>query len=249
MKHELITLAAMSLIIAGQAQADTLDARPFSLVAGGGAIVETGIYTGANDQVSPLPLLELTYGRWTADLDKGLGYNLIAGDRFTVSAAVAPRFAPDFPDAELFSGMDRATAAEAGLHLGYDIGPIALSGSLRHDMSGVHNGMEAEVKLAYTMQLGPLGVETEIGARFLDEGLSAHLYGVAQSEANEFRTAYAPGSSWSPKAQLTVLMPISGTVIAGATASYEDFAQEIENSPLISATGQSQAGIFLLKAF
>jgi hypothetical protein len=54
MKHELITLAAMSLIIAGQAQADTLDARPFSLVAGGGAIVETGIYTGANDQVSPL---------------------------------------------------------------------------------------------------------------------------------------------------------------------------------------------------
>jgi outer membrane scaffolding protein for murein synthesis (MipA/OmpV family) len=44
-------------------------------------------------------------------------------------------------------------------------------------------------------------------------------------------------------------MPISDTVIAGATASYEDFAQEIENSPLISATGQSQAGIFLLKAF
>ncbi len=219
------------------------------LTYGAGLVGVSGVYVGEDDALLPYPHLAATYGNLTVSLGGGVEYALWTGKATTLSAALTYEGAPDLPDTALFAGLDRDDWIAAELALTHDLGLVDLALGLRADVSGTHDGGAAEVSVGRGFALGTAVVEGRIGASYMDARLAGHLFGVAPSEATALRAAYAPGASWTPHLDLSILYPLPGGTMIGGFFRHEALPNSISRSPLVGADERTILGLNLVRQF
>jgi len=214
-----------------------------------GLSASSEVYARQGAQTGMFPFLSYETGKVSISIG-GVQYHAFQDNAFQLSFGLSPRFAPDFPDTELFAGLDRDTTLEAtiaGTHR-FD-GALRSSLILRHDVLSGHEGYEVEFVVGRTMTLGPASVEMSLGARHRDEDLNAYIAGVALSEANSDRGTYIPRATTSPFAGVSAALPINAQVSVIGTATYEYFGSTYSDSPLIDNGYLATASIGVAYAF
>ena len=207
------------------------------------------VYVGQGKQTGLFPYLSYDTDKVSVSIG-GVQYHVVQDDAFQLSFGLSPRFAPDFPDTELFAGLDRDSTVEATVSGTYRFdGTLRSSLLLRRDMLSGHEGYEIEFVVGRTAKLGPAIVEMSLGARHRDKNLNAYIAGVAQSEANSGSVTYNPGATTSPFAGVLAALPINAKVSVIGTATYEYFGSTYSDSPLIDNGYATSASIGVAYTF
>lgn len=216
---------------------------------GFGLGVDTEIYRDSDTEASGFPFVAYDTARFRIGFD-GLAYKAVNTQSFGLRLHLSPRGAPDFPDTALFDGLDRDTAFEAGVSARRAFaGDLYARAALLHDVSSAHEGYEAQVDLGKTFPAGPVIVDMSLGLRYRDDNLNAYLVGVSAAEATSARPAYAPGSTLTPVAQVSVTLPLSGKSTVVGTLSYEQLGDAYDDSPLTSDGSVASAGVAIIYQF
>lgn len=220
-----------------------------------GALIdaETGIYVGQNDEASLLPYVSYESERFSFSLHDGLAYQVFEGDgpngqTAAVSFVLSPRWAPDFGDDPLFDGLKRDTAIEAGVAGHYEAGLFFVDAEALIDISDTHKGHEVSAFAGVQYEVGAVAIEAGIGARYRNDDLSQHLFGVGTSEVNTARAAYAPGSTTSVFASVTALYAISDSLAVVGDITFEDLG-DVDASPLVDKSTQTSVTFGMLYRF
>lgn len=216
---------------------------------GFGLGAETELYSDDGNSLSGFPFLAYDTERLHIGFD-GLAYKLVNTDQLGFNLHLSPRGDPDFPDTALFQGLDRDTAFEVGFSARQSLAAeLYLQGSFLHDVSSEHDGYEAQVHLGRSFSAGSVYFDASVGVRYRSGDLNDYLVGVSAAEANSLRSAYAPGSTFSPVAQVSATVPISDKTAVVGSLSYERFGDAYDDSPLTDKGSQASAGIAITYKF
>jgi MipA family protein len=159
------------------------------------AFGETGAYRGAREQPLAVPYAAYDSERFHFGVDDGLAWHALGwgqpgqqGGRLSV--IVAPRWEPWIREEQVFDGLDRDIAVEAGVRGRHYFGAVFVEAAALHDVSGVHDGFEAVAAVGLTQGGTRSGVEAKLGTRHRDANLNNHLFGVPTVSATALRPAY-----------------------------------------------------------
>ncbi len=180
----------------------------------------------------------------------GVSVGVVQGERFQVRVGLAPRWAPDFPETALFSGLDRDGTLEGTVSAVFHLN-AALRATLdfRHDLLDEHGGYALELAARRGIAAGPVLVEASAGARHRDDDLNAHLIGVSTSEATAARNAYSPGSTTTPFVGISVTYPVGENVAMIGNVEYEYLGHAYRDSPLVEQAHASSVSFGIAYSF
>lgn len=197
---------------------------------------ESSAYTDVGRDVTLLPYVSYDSDRLHFGSEDGLAYHLLpSGGNAQLSVVLSPRWETEFREGEIFDGLNRGLAIEAGVAGRYQAGMFFGEAKALFDVSGVHHGREIEVAIGAGYQAGRLGMEVRLGGRHRDQNLSAHLYGVSASEATGSRPAYDPGDVVSGFASLSASYGLTETTTLVGGLTYERLGDAVD-SPLVEKT-------------
>lgn len=239
------TLSALTLMTLAAAPAMADGAWTLGLGVG----AESAFYKGDDDDAEIIPYVAYDSGPLHLGLD-GISYAVVKDQPLGFALTLAPRIDPDMPDTALFRGLDRDTAIEAGFSASYDFdGGYYTKAALMHDISGEHDGFEADLSLGTEHQAGPVTLDLSAGARYRDKDLSNYYVGVSRSEANSRRAAYSAEGSFSPYVALSATLPVGDRTAVVGSLSHERFSDELKDSPLVDEKGRTSAAVMLILQF
>ncbi|MEJ6394249.1 MipA/OmpV family protein [Gymnodinialimonas sp. 2305UL16-5] len=208
-----------------------------------------GYYEGDDTEVNPFPYISYEIDGLQVGLG-GISYTLPGSEVLQVSFGVSPRFAPDFPDTDLFDGLDRDMTVEATISATYQLDAgLSASVGFRHDLLGEHGGYVLEASGARSFAAGPAFVTMSAGARHRDDDLNAYLIGVSNAEASALRQAYAPGSTTTPFGGLSVTLPVAENLAVLGNAEFEYLGDSYRDSPLVERRFSSSVSLGLAYSF
>ena len=139
----------------------------------------------------------------------------------------------------VLAGMeDRDNSINAGVRIGYKTNFGLLSLDATRDISGVHQGAEAELRFGpefyndspsanRSFSFGPV-----IGAKWQSNKTVDHYYGVKSSEATASRAAYEGKSAVTPFVGLQANATLTKNISFTASALYINQPDEIADSPI-----------------
>jgi outer membrane protein len=211
--------------------------RP-SVYVGGGAIINSKPYVGADARVYPMPLFAYEGKRLYFRGITG-GYWLYTWNGVSVGPILQPRFDGfEEDDSSALRGMDdRDWSVDGGLGLSWltDIGLFGLS--FVTDLLGRHDGQELEFSYTMLFEWGGFDFIPSTGVRWKSENLVDYYYGVRPDEARfdpaPARLAYDADNAVDPYIRLAVrrkLVPRWSLLMA---AQYEWLGSEITDSPIV----------------
>lgn len=216
----------------------------FGLIGGG----TKGVYVGEDDYTyGAVPMLSYDTERLHIGLD-GVSYEAFDYGIGTVSLSLGYRGAPDFPDKDLFKGLKRDGAVEAGIGTMLNFGDAYLGLDVSKDITDAHKGTEATATIGYVLDAGAFQVDMAIGAKYRDAKLNQYLYGVTAAEATSVRAAYTAEKTTTGFASLTVGYPITDSVTLIGSVDYEDLGKSAD-SPLVKEQHPVSFGLGAIMRF
>ncbi|MGF1765636.1 MipA/OmpV family protein [Aliivibrio kagoshimensis] len=199
------------------------------------------VYKGGDTEVTPFPLVSYDNDRFFIE-GVQLGYRLAAkGSTNNIILAVTydPRMldAGESDNLDIKKLDDRDASFLGGVAYVLNTKAGQFHAGIGTDIGSVHNGMYAEAKYSYHINMGAIGLIPAIGYSYNSDKLNEHLYGVSVSEAartnfNEFKP------DWSGRyfVGLSGYMYLSKKMRLTGGIRYENLDSEIEKSPLLEST-------------
>lgn len=232
MKKSLITLALLSSV-SGMANAE--------LGLGITTSYAPNVYKGGDTEVTPFPLLSYDNGQFFIE-GVQMGYRIApkgSVNNLVIFAAYDPRTleAKDSDDLDIKKLDDRDSTFMGGVAyvLNTNAGEFRLGAGT--DIGDVHNGLYAEARYSYHIQMGAMGLIPAIGYSLNSEDLNQHLYGVSAAEAKITRfEEFKPGWSGRYFVGLSGYMYLSKKLRLTGGIRYENLDSEIEKSPILDGT-------------
>lgn len=239
MQTRVIVAAIISASIGSAATADG------NWIIGGFVGAEQNPFVGGEDTAEIIPYIAFETERFHIGLD-GISYTALETQDLEVELFIDPRFAPSFPDTALFDDLDRDDAIEVGASLRYSFGEFYTDFALQGDVSGAHDGYEAEAAVGYQLETAGISLDLRAGLRARDSNLNTYLYGVSVEEATMARPTFEMDNTVNAFAELAALVPLSDSTFLMGEISYTDLG-EAEDSPLIDRS--DRLGMVLGVAF
>lgn len=207
----------------------------YSLSLGFGVAASMDAYRDADDDVWPIPLVDLRYHRFTF---RGIsaGFDLYRSQRLNLSLTAAPEFGGvEAEDGDYFLGLeDRNISAMAGLALNYNFNPkTGLDFSWKSDVTGEHDGNVAEMNVTRRMFWGRTIFFPSIGLEYRSDDMMDYYYGVSLAEARADRPAYVSDAGLNFKVGFLYSTPISEKMSFQALVNLTRLSDEASDSPLI----------------
>lgn len=200
-------------------------------ILGAGVNASQSPYVGDKDDATLFPYFAYETERLSLSVG-GLSYTLLDNQGLEVDVLLSPRFAPDFPDSDLFAGLNRDDAAELGFGATYQFGAAYAELTFLHDITDAHEGYEGTASVGYELALGQLGINAAAGVKFRDANLNNYLFGVTDGEATATRAAFDVGDTTTAFASLTAVYPLSDRMFLLGEVSVEDLG-DAAKSPLV----------------
>lgn len=228
------------------AAATALPALQWSL--GLGVISSPRPYVGADNKVTPIPLLELRYKKLYVQGIQA-GYRFVSNDDFDVDLRAGFVFAGlDPDDSEFLQGMqERNSSVEAGFVVAWKPGKYRVTGSLLTDILGNSNGQQGalDVSRTWTFNRYRWGLTPSVGAVWQSSSFVDYYIGVTPEEARPDRPAYRGRSAVNLRSSLLGFYSITTRVQLIGLVRIQRLANEISDSPIIDR----DRGIFGLVGF
>ncbi len=144
---------------------------------------------------------------------------------------------PINPKVVKFEEIERNLSYLGGLNATWVTPYLDISLGYFHDITGVHQGNEIQLRLkrSQAFSWGALGFE--IGAIRKSENLVGYYYQLTKEEEGPLRTKYQPSAAINYHARSVVNVPIFDSVNFVAILEYTWLGQEITDSVLIDKAG------------
>jgi outer membrane protein len=201
-----------------------------------GVISSPKPYRGAEATLMPIPLLELSYGRFYVQGIR-LGYKLVDGDALDLDVRARYRFAGYSPDdSPYLAGMaERQGSVDGGLALEWRRGRFAVTGSAFADLLGRSSGAEVGVDASWTQPFAgrKLLLTPSLGIEWQGAGLVDYYYGVRPNEAAPGRPAYEGEAMLTTRASLSLLWRASAHVAVLALLRADRLDSDVQDSPIV----------------
>jgi outer membrane protein len=147
------------------------------------------------------------------------------------------------PDDDPLKGMERKNALEAGFELTRKTGLGRFGVQLRHDIDGVHNGVDARARWAKVFRRENWQLEPWVEYRRWSSEKADYYYGVKEDEVTDTRPAYRLGGtdSWA--------VGIAGRYTAWRqhhftlNLAYRQNDGEITDSPVVTEDGVASVNL------
>lgn len=204
----------------------------------------TNPYVGEGNQFQALPLVSYRKGRFSAGT-LGLSYDLARTDRVTLTAGITPRFSGlyDSNAAEL-DGIERKITGDAFVELGYQLGNgFDVTGVLRQEVTGEHEGQELRLALGYGTQFGRTSMRFAAGAQWQSDALANYMWGIRSSEARVGRSAYDSGTVVIPYLLVEGRRPLSGKWDLVGSMRADLLPSEVSDSPIVDQDNLLTVGL------
>ena len=248
MRTYLIAMMATAILPTFVTAQDATD-EGISFTYGAGVTGLSGVYVGQDDELLVFPVLAVSLGQWSLSFAKGIQFQAV--QTATTDLSFALIYDPIFetPNTPLVAGLARKDGAAFEIEGSNDLGLFDISATLTQDVSERHEGLSADLSLGRSLMVGQTLVEGRVGASYLDEKSGTYLYGVAATEANTLRNAYAVAANWSPYVELTAIVPMNDTTSLVAGFRHEQLSDEISNSPLVETDERTTMGLSIIRTF
>jgi outer membrane protein len=242
-----LVLTILLLPVVSQAQAQSGEvaedgppaAQPtsqFQWSLGLGVISSPRPYVGANNKITPIPLIELYYKKLYVQGIQA-GYHFIDTREFTLDARAGFVFAGLDPNdsPELAGMMQRDPTIEAGFVFDWKPGKYKLSTSIYTDILGVSNGQQAGVNFSRTWTFGQYrwGLTPSIGVVWQSTNYINYYYGVTPEEAQPDRPEFVGHSAVNFESGLLAFYRLSSRVTLVGLVRIQRLDNEIFLSPIV----------------
>ena len=215
---------------------------------------EREIYKGIGTEFEPAlffiyengPLEIVAYDGMDATL------RLLGNDWLSLGASGSILFEEGYDpdDSDYFEGMDEInTLYYAGLQLVAAQGNWEASLDIQQDISGEHDGQEAELSLFYTKVFSGFELRPELNLTWKSSDVVDYFYGVSGAEARPDRPAYSPGSSFEVGIGMMVQRSITESFTAVALFEASTFGGEIKDSPLVDSDYEVEGTLGVMYSF
>jgi len=193
-------------------------------------------YRGVDNQVLPIPLVELYYKRLYVQGIRA-GFRVLGDDGLHLDLRVRWSFLElDPEDSPFLKGMKpRKPTALGGLALEWNRSQLQISGTLLGDMLGRSDGLTGSLLASWREPLmnGRLTLIPSLGIAYQDTKTIDYYFGVTPNEATEERAAYRGTAAWNPTARLIALFNITPRLNLVAHLAGQSLDNEIRNSPIV----------------
>lgn len=197
--------------------------------------VESSPYRGAdNYDLGGLPWIAFDSERLHVGID-GIKAKIVQGNWGSVSILGNVRMKPfDDDDSPYLRGLhDRDWAFETGVAYDREIGPGEAHIEYLHDVSGEHEGQQADATYKIPFQTGRFHYDVGGGVMWRDSDLNNYYVGVEPGEARADRAAYSADSAFLPHLDASVAYQLTQQMIVRANASATFLPDEYKDSSII----------------
>lgn len=207
---------------------------------------EQSIYVGGDNQFQLQPDLYARWGRYFFE-EGALGAYIHEDDSWSVSASLSLEGIfedKDRDDSDELSDMeelDTLVMGQIGVEYGADWGEVELS--LRADVSGAHDGYEAEIEYAYPIQSGNWVFEPAVFVEWVSKEVNQYYWGVSASEARPGRAFYEPDAGVNYGAEFTVYYFFNQHHGMLLSAEYNAYSDEVTDSPIVDEDNNLEGGV------
>jgi outer membrane protein len=213
--------------------------------------VETSPYRGADDyELGGLPWISFDSERLHVGID-GITAKIVQGNWGSVSILGDLRQKPfDDDDSSYLRGLhDRDWAFETGVAYDRKVGPGDAHIEYLHDVSGEHDGQQADATYTVPFQTGRFHYEVGGGVMWRDSDLNNYYVGVEPGEARADRAAYSADSAFLPHLDASVGYQLTQQMIVRANASATFLPDEYKDSSIIDEDVIYGVGLGLVYQF
>lgn len=201
-----------------------------------GVISSPRPYVGANNKITPIPLIELYYKKLYVQGIQA-GYHFIDTDTFTLDARAGFVFAGLDPDdsPELAGMLQRDPTIELGFVFDWKPGKYKLSTSIYTDVLGVSNGQQAETNFSRTWTFGRYrwGLTPSIGVVWQSSNYIDYYYGVTPEEVQPGRPEFIGHSAVNFESALLAFYRLSDRVTLVGLIQIQRLDNGILESPIV----------------
>ncbi len=201
-----------------------------------GVISSPRPYVGADDELQPIPLLELKYKRLYVEGTRA-GYHFLDSRDFQFDLRAQARFAGfDEGDSTFLRGMgDRKETLDGGLALSWKLGSFDLGVDVVGDLLGRSDGIEATTTLTRPKFFadGKVALFPSVGFDWQSEKLVDYYAGVRPNEALPDRPAYAADATLNIDLGLALILRFSEHWRSVAVINGQRLGSAYDDSPII----------------
>lgn len=201
-----------------------------------GVISSPRPYVGVDNQITPIPLLELNYKKWYVQGIQA-GYHFIDTGTFTFDARVGFVFTSlDPDDSPELEGMEkRNPSVEAGFVFDWKPGKYRLSTSLYTDILGNSKGQQAATDFSrmWTFNRYQWGIAPSIGVVWQSSNFVNYYVGVTPEEARPGRPEFVGHSALNFRSGIFGFFHLTERVRLTGLLRFQRLDNEISESPIV----------------
>ncbi|MEP6342776.1 MAG: MipA/OmpV family protein [Maricaulaceae bacterium] len=254
---ETLSVAALAVCVSSAAYGQTVDntERESDIIYFGAAVVSTPEYLGADDdEVLIIPYLEvsdykgfdffgtqLSYRLLEAGTGQGIGkWSLRAGPSVTYQRG------RDSDDSDTLTGLEDVDGSlPIGGYIRSTFGPVGFRVDAGQDVIGGHDGLSVDASIGTSYDGGKFGIQPSATLSWGNGNYNESFFGITdeQSTASGL-SAFDIGSGFNSYSfNVIAWYQILENYQLGAFASYKEFFDDAEDSPIIQAEDGSTNGL------
>lgn len=190
-----------------------------------------------------LPMINISYGQFFLSSTRGLGYNIISNDTWSVAPTLNYRFGRDQDDSDLLRGLgDVDGGAELGGRISWHPFPVALVLDARHGL-GQAKGYTLDLAAVHSRRLtDSLRGTVSLSTMYTDRKYNQDYFGITrdQSVLSGYRQ-YRPSGGIEHVAGLASLSwSINETFSLSGFGEYKKLVGPAADSPLVERGSTNQ---------
>jgi len=216
--------------------------------------MERELYRGVGTEIEPSLFGLYENGRLEIIAYEGIDatFRLLGNEWLSLSLSSSLQIEEgyDADDSDYFDGMDEiGTPYGAGLQLEAVWGNWDAKFTVEQDVSGEHDGQEAEVSLFYNTVFAGFELRPELNLTWMSSDVVDYYYGVSNAESRPDRPAYSPGSSYEIGVELLVQRPLGADFTAIGLFGVSTVGGEIKDSPLVDSDYEMEGTLGVMYSF
>ena len=215
-------------------------------IVGVGSIVRTEPYQNINARILPFPYVIMRRGSFFIE-GLEIGYRVVEGNQATFDVILTPRLEGfDADEGAIFNDLeDRDFSLDGGIATGWRQGTIEFNLSAVTDLLHKSDGKEIKASVGKTYILtGKMMLLTpSIGVKWKSENLVNYYYGITPIQENRNRPIYTGKATLNYIAAMDATYSLTKRSTLFAGVEYEQFGDDISDSPLVE--GEKIISVFL----
>lgn len=231
---------------------DQVKAEDWSLVIGGGAILQQTPWKKMPMQYAVLPYIDAEYGRWRFGVNSGIVQYRLTPASWSQQLSVGLdyrdegydnlfSFNSDLSDDPVFTDY-KAPEAEITARLNFNWWHF--SSTVQQDISAQSEGTTASISYMYPLWQNNSGMQLRLGGgvQWLNDKYADALYGIQAHNVNPAfgRIAYQAGAASNYQAAIQLIYPFTQRWALNAQLTHTRLDDSIRQSPLVDMSSTTQ---------